>query len=216
MSGSAGLERAYRRLLTCYPRSFRQENGEEVMAVLLATVGDGQRRPGIAESVDLIKGGMRMRMGLSRSPRPVLYAVRLMYLGAVVELGVIVTVLLTEGSIRAAVLQRNPQLTAGQLGYLNTTFTIDIVGSCVGIAVWISLAWANGKGYGLARVVAIAVCAISGVLLLGDVADGTALYAPAALIAGGVMWLIGLAATVLLLQKQSWAYFSRRAAPTPG
>jgi|SRR5215472_14019598 len=216
MSESTGLEQAYRRLLACYPRSFRQENGAEIIAVLLATARAGQRRPGIAESVDLIKGAARMRMGLSRSPRPVLYAVRLMYLGALAELGVLITVVLTEGSIRAAVLQRNPQVTTGQLGYLKTIFTVDIVGSCIGIAVWILLAWANGRGYGVARIVAIVVCAISGVLLLGDVADGTALYAPAALIAGGVMWLIGLAATVLLLQKQSWAYFSRQAAPTPG
>jgi hypothetical protein len=216
MSDSAGLERRYRRLLACYPRSFRRENGDEIIAVLLATAGDGQRRPTLAETADLIKGAARMQMGLTHSPRTVLHAVRLMYLGAVAELGVLVTVLLTEGSIRAAVINRNPQVTMAQLGPLNTVFTVDILGCCVGIAVWISLAWANGKGYGLARVAAIVLCAISGVLLLVDVADGTALYAPAAVTAGGVTWLIGLAATVLLLRKQSWAYFTRQVAPTPG
>jgi hypothetical protein len=215
MTDSARLERAYRRLLACYPRSFRRENGDEIIAVLLATASDGQRRPGIAEAADLIRGGMRMRMGLTRSPRPVLWAVRLMYLGAVLELGVIVTVLLTEGSIRAAVLQRNPQVSVAYLQSLNGIFTADIVGGCVGILVWICLAWANGRGYGLARVIAIVLCAIGAALLLVDVADGAALYAPAALAAGGVEWLISLASTVLLLQKQSGAYFTRQAAPTP-
>jgi hypothetical protein len=31
------LERGYRRLVACYPRSFRKENQEEIIAVLLAT-----------------------------------------------------------------------------------------------------------------------------------------------------------------------------------
>jgi hypothetical protein len=216
MSDSAALERAYRRLLACYPRSFRRENGEEIISVLLATAGDDQRRPGIAECADLIKGALRMRMGLSRSPRPVVHAVRLMYLGAILELGVIMTVLLTEGSIRAAVVARNPQVSMAYLQSLNGVFTLDIVGGCVGIVVWICLAWANGQGYGLARIVAIVLCAVGTALLLVDVADGAALYAPAALAAGGVEWLISLASTVLLLQKQSWAYFTRRVAPTPG
>jgi hypothetical protein len=34
---SAGLERGYQRLLACYPRSFRDEHGEELLAVLLAS-----------------------------------------------------------------------------------------------------------------------------------------------------------------------------------
>ena len=36
---------------------------------------------GLAESVDLVMGALRMHLGMSRSPRPVLNAVLLMYLG---------------------------------------------------------------------------------------------------------------------------------------
>jgi hypothetical protein len=211
MSDTTGLERAYRRLVACYPPSFRRENEEEMVTVLLATARKGQRRPGIAESADLIRGALRMRMGLSRAPRTVLHAVRLMYLGAVAELGMLITTLLTEGSIRAAVIQRNPWLTMAQLQPLNTEFTVDIVVACVAIALWIWLAWANGKGNGLARVLAIALFAIFTAFMIGNTAAGAALYAPAAVIAACVDWLIGLASVVLLVQKQSGPHFAPQA-----
>jgi len=57
-SSSARLERAYRRLLACYPRSFRRESTEEVIAVLLATAREGQRRPSAAEAADLLRGAV--------------------------------------------------------------------------------------------------------------------------------------------------------------
>ena len=89
------LERGYRRLVAFYPRSFRRENGDEIIAVLLATAASGQRRPDLPESFDLLRGAIRMRLGLSRSPRTVLYAVRLMYLGALTEVGTLAILLLT-------------------------------------------------------------------------------------------------------------------------
>ncbi len=36
MTDHEHLERAYRRLLAWYPRKFRRENGQEILAVLLA------------------------------------------------------------------------------------------------------------------------------------------------------------------------------------
>ena len=48
-------------------------------------------------------GALRMHFGLSRSPPPVLNAVRLMCLGAVLELAVLVTVLVTLGGVKSAV-----------------------------------------------------------------------------------------------------------------
>ena len=36
MTDQEHLERAYRRLLAWYPREFRHENGQEILAVLLA------------------------------------------------------------------------------------------------------------------------------------------------------------------------------------
>jgi len=210
MSESAELERAYRRLVAYYPRSFRRENEEEILTVLLATGREGQRRPGFGESADLIKGALRMRMGLSRAPRTVLNAVRLMYLGAVAEVGVLVTLVLTEGSIRAAVMHRVPGLTAAQLGSLNSVFIAETVILPFVIALWLWMAWTNGKGNDWARVAATVCCAFCTVGMIVDMADGTARYAPATLLAAAVTWVIGLAAIVLLFLKQSWPYYARQ------
>lgn len=209
MSETTELERAYRRLVACYPRSFRSENTEEILTVLLATAREGQRRPGIAETADLIRGALRMRMGLSHCPRTVLRAVRLMYLGAIAELGVLVSLLLTEGSVRAAILQRNPQVTAAELSPLNTVFALESVGICVAVALWVVMAWANGRGRDWARLAAIIAFAVGTGGILIDLGLGDATYAPVDMIACGVVWIIGLASTVLLLAKQSAPYYAR-------
>lgn len=54
------LRRWYRRLLTCYPRVYRQVHEEEMLGVLLAGAG-GRRRPTVAEAVDLVLGSLRIR-----------------------------------------------------------------------------------------------------------------------------------------------------------
>jgi hypothetical protein len=69
VSGSAaGLERDYRRLMTCYPRRFRDEHGEELLTVLLASAADGQHRPRVLECADLIRNGLGMRLRPDNSP----------------------------------------------------------------------------------------------------------------------------------------------------
>jgi hypothetical protein len=211
------LERGYRRLIASYPRSFRKENEEEILTVLLATAGEDQRRPGLRESADLIKGAIRMRMGLSRTPRTVLYAVRLMYLGAVTQLAVMITVILTAGQIRASVQSavaayHNPAVTAQAMHAVNIDLVLDKTLVPVAIVMWLFMAWANGKGYDWARVAAICLFAFSCTGLLVDLVQGSAKYAPAAFIGSGVGWLIGLAAVVLILQKQSAPYYVRRPA----
>ena len=87
MTDQEHLERAYRRLLAWYPREFRRENGQEILAVLMAGAPDGKRRPGLAESADLIRSGlwMRLRPSVPRSARTVRAAVKLMYAGAAVS-----------------------------------------------------------------------------------------------------------------------------------
>jgi hypothetical protein len=212
MSESTELERAYRRLIACYPRWFRRENEEEIVTVLLATAPDGQRRPGIAESADLVKGAIRMRMGLSRTPRTVLNAARLMYLGAVAEFAVVIVLWLTEGSIRGAVSHRYPQLTVTQLGGLNTLFTFELsVGSLL-VVLWLFMAWAVGTGSQLARVAAIFCFSLSTLGIIIDLSTGSPQFAPAAFTGGCVLWLIGFAAIVNLFRKQSRAYYERRPA----
>jgi hypothetical protein len=66
MSDSAGLERRYGRLLACYPRAFRREHAQEILAVLMAGADEGQQRPGLGEAANLIRHALWMRLGLSR------------------------------------------------------------------------------------------------------------------------------------------------------
>jgi hypothetical protein len=224
-SSSAQLERAYRRLVACYPRSFRRESTEEVIAVLLATAREDQRRPSVAEAADLLRGAVRMRLGLSRCPRTVLHAVRLMYLGALAEVAVLVTVLLSIGSIRsstrAAVIQAagphadpaaTRQLLASVASTVNVTIVISALFALFSIAAWLFFAWANGKGSALARVGAIIACAIYAALTIQGYAQGDANYAPVvAIVASSAVLVIGIAAVILLLMKQSWPYYTRPA-----
>ena len=42
MTGPSQLERGYRRVLACYPKAFRRESEEEILAVLMATAGEGR------------------------------------------------------------------------------------------------------------------------------------------------------------------------------
>jgi hypothetical protein len=67
MTESSGLERGYRRLLACYPRTFRREHAEEILAVLMASARQGQRRPRPAESADVFWSALKMRL---RGPGP--------------------------------------------------------------------------------------------------------------------------------------------------
>jgi hypothetical protein len=49
-----------------------------------------------------------MHMGLSRAPRTVVTAVRLMYLGAVAQVGALIATLVTASSIRASAVHHYP------------------------------------------------------------------------------------------------------------
>ena len=62
MSDSTDLERRYRRLLRLYPRAFRREHLEEVLAVLMAGAAPDQRRPRLGEAADLVWGATFTRL----------------------------------------------------------------------------------------------------------------------------------------------------------
>jgi hypothetical protein len=67
MNDAVILERRYRWLLRWYPPSFRHDNEDEVLGVLMAGVRDGRRWPSAAEAADVLWGALRMRF---RLPRP--------------------------------------------------------------------------------------------------------------------------------------------------
>jgi hypothetical protein len=213
MNETAGLERGYRRVLMCYPKKFRQESGQEILGVLLATAEEGQRRIGLAESAALIRGGLRMRLRLTaRPPRAVRSAVRLMCLGALAEAAAVVTIMVTAGRVQAA-FAKDPGLTAAQWHQVAGLLTFKEVSGGVAVAVWLFLAWAIGHRRDVARFSFSAFFALTTLIMLTALAQHAAAYAPADLIAGAAVWIIALATTVLIFTRQSNAYYRQAARP---
>jgi hypothetical protein len=214
MTDSLQLERRYRRVLACYPRAFRRESEEEILAVLLATAGEGQRRVGLAESADLLMGAVRMHFGMSRSPRPVRNAVRLMCLGAVLNLAVLVTVLVTLGGVRSGFVH-GPG--AGQWHTFMLTQIVPLAaGAPIGTGLWLWLAWANGRGYHWARPALVAFFGLLTIVLLFGLSEGggedALQYILPDVIAATVLWLAALAAALLIFSETASPYYQQEPA----
>jgi hypothetical protein len=212
VTDSSHVERRYRRLLAWYPRAFRREHEEEILWVLMAGAEDGRWRPGLAESADLLRNAvcMRLRPGTPRSARTVFAAVRLMYVGAAVELCTLITIVVSLGSLKSAILQRNPHYSAAQWhAEVYGQIVPLIVGAVIATGVWLWMAWANGRGHGWARVVFAVFFGITTLSLLRGVAQDAAAYARADLIAGAVLWLVTLATVALIFNKESDAHYNR-------
>ena len=214
MTDQANLERAYRRLLAWYPRAFRRENGQEILAVLMACAPAGQRRPGLAQAADLIRGGlwMRLRPSVPGSARTVRAAVRVMGAGAAVSTVNLIILLGFIGDIKAYHAVLGHRLTAAQVSQLNTLFiTQAIVSDLVPIALWLWMARANGQGRNWARILSTVLFGVATLDLTG--AFGTPgiqvefvpmLFGPTLPV---LTWLAGLAAVWLLWRPASTAFF---------
>jgi hypothetical protein len=215
MTDQADLERGYRRLLAWYPPEFRHENGPEILAVLMAGARDGQRRPGLAESADLIRGGvwMRLRPGVPRSARKVRAAVRLMYAGAAVSaVGLIIGLALIIVDVQVAA--RGQFLGHSLAAHEPLVITVWIVSGLAVIALWLWMARANGQGRNWARHVS-GVLFVLATLQLGGAFTrpaGHAGFGVTVLYYGGAVlfvaaWLAGGAAVWLLWRPASTAFF---------
>jgi hypothetical protein len=215
MNESAELERRYRRLVAWYPRAFRREHEQEILSVLMDSVREGQRRPGLLESADLIKSAvlMRVRPGAPRSARTVFAAVRLMYVGAALELCALITVLLTLGGLRSAILKGNPQFTVAQWHAVLRAHVLPLeIGAPIAAGLLLWTAWANGRGHSWGRIVFAALFGINTVSLISAIAQHSATYAPADLAAGVILWLVALATLLLVLNRRSTAHYGHKPA----
>jgi hypothetical protein len=143
-------------------------------------------------------------------PRSVQRAVRVMYAGLAASLLGIVVDLTTLSATRTAILKRNPGYTATQLNNAeHLQIGIFIAGGLIGAALWLWMAQKCQAGRGWARVVATVFFGIDTVSVLASVAgtQGGGLSR----VYGIIVWLIGLAAIILLWQRSSSEYF--RGAP---
>jgi hypothetical protein len=54
-NSSARLERRYRRLLSLYPRSYREQHGEDMLGVLMTDSTEGRSKTRLAAMLDLVR-----------------------------------------------------------------------------------------------------------------------------------------------------------------
>lgn len=204
MSEQVTLERGYRRILAWYPRSFRADSEDEILAVLLATAEDGQTRVGLAEAWDLVRGAVRMRLWpAAPRPRSVRVAVKLMLAGAAAELAAMITVIATLGSVRATVAARD----AAVVQAVHMHQVTDISLAPVAIGMWLWLAWANGRGQDWARPLSAACFGLISVSVIAALAQDAAAFAPATMIAAAVIWTLGLSSVVLIFTPAAGRYY---------
>jgi hypothetical protein len=148
------------------------------------------------------------------APKAVRGAVGHMYAGAVLTLAVAGTVLLTLGSVRSAAVY---DVAAGQWPtVMLTQIGFWLASAPIGAGVWLWLAWANGRGYHWARPAFLAFFGLLTIGLLLGLGEGLGEDAlPSTgpdVIAATVLWLVGLAATLLLFSETASPYYRRRAA----
>ncbi len=219
MTDAADLERGYRRWLRWYPKSFRREHEAEILEVLMAGAREGQRQPEPMECLDLMRSAlwMRLRPRVPRSNRSACNAVKLMYVGAVVELAAAIVILATIGDVRSNVVKRNPGLTEAQwhavvAGQLEPT----AVAACIAIGFWLWMAWSIGRGHRWARIVFALFFGLNTYGLLNGLAGGSAVYARPDLAIGIVLWLVELAAVALIFHVKFAVSQSGATPLTPG
>jgi hypothetical protein len=161
-------------------------------------------------------GGAGQQMA-QQPPRPksVRTAVWLMYVGAALSAISVILVLALSNKIKNAVIKAantanatriskgQKPLTTSQIHDLASAYVVIIVVVLViSIALWLLMAWANGKGRPWARITASVLFGLNTIfLILGVSRAGTSTLFT------GLGWLIGLAAIVFLWRRESSAYF---------
>ena len=219
MTNEMHLEQAYRRWLRFYPRWFRAEHDSEMLDVLLASAAPGRRRPDLGDRLNLVHGALcvRLRPRVSRSHRSILLAVRLLWLGAVMELALLVTIIATLSQVRSTVVTHVPGYTTAQWHAEVASAFDPLAYTAAGAVVfWVWMAWANGRGHRWAKVLFAAFFAQSTYSLLDGLIHGSATYARADLTIGLIVWLVE-AITVMLLGYGEFRRLdaARRPAATP-
>ena len=209
--GQEKLERGYRRVLACYPRSFLSDSEDEIVAVLLDTADEGQQRVRLAEAADLIRGALRMRLRpASRPPRAVRGAVRLVCVGAVAQLAAAVTIFVTAASVRAA-LASQPGITPALRHQALSLLTFRAVSALVAVVLWLLMAWALSQGRDAGRFAFASFFTLISLTTLVGLAQHGATYAAADMIAGAAIWTIALVALSLIFLPQSSRYYRQSA-----
>jgi hypothetical protein len=145
-------------------------------------------------------------------PQPVMRAAQVMYAGAAASLIGIIIDMTTLSSTKSEIIKRQPTLTPTQVNNAeHFVVGVFIVEGLIGAALWLWMAQSCKAGKNWARIVS---SVLFGLETIGVLAGAAAVASGGAVrIYGIVLWLIGLAAIILLWQRQSSEYFKSASAP---
>ena len=102
------------------------------------------------------------------APPSVLNAVKLMYVGAAISVVSLVISLASIGGTKDAIRKAKPSLTATQVNQLNTfIIALAVVSGVIGVALWLWMARANGRGKNWARILSTALFGLATLDLFG-------------------------------------------------
>ena len=144
-------------------------------------------------------------------PTPVQQAVKLMYAGAIVSAISLIITLLTVGSLKTAIHNADPSLSATKLHSAEVAaVAVAIIFGLIGIGLWLWMAYANKAGKNWARITATVFFGLDTLSVLTSFRQAEPVLSRVISI---LIWLIGLGAIVLLYQRESSAYFSASKTP---
>jgi hypothetical protein len=139
------------------------------------------------------------------APASVRNAVKVMYAGAAAMLIYIIIDIATLGTTKSDFEKHSPGMSASGVNALqHALFAEAIAGGLIGAGLWIFIARACTAGKGWARITGTVFFAIA---TIDAFAYLTIPFAVPVKIFVFVIWLIGLAAVVLLWQRSSGAFF---------
>jgi hypothetical protein len=138
-------------------------------------------------------------------PQSVATAVKLMYVGAALEVIGLIIALASTSSIRTAVRKAKPNDTTSQINsVVHAEQAAIVVGAIIGVALWVWMARKNQAGRNWARVLGTVFFGIATLTTLASVAEHTEILSKLLSI---IVWIIGLVIVVLLWRRESSSFF---------
>jgi hypothetical protein len=139
-------------------------------------------------------------------PTPVLQAVKLMYAGAVVSAISLIITLATVGSLKTAIHNADPSLSASKLHSAEVAaVAVAIIFGLIGIGLWLWMAYANKAGKNWARITATVFFGLDTLSVLTSFRQAEPVLSRVITL---LIWLIGLGAIILLYQRPSSEFFA--------
>jgi hypothetical protein len=145
-------------------------------------------------------------------PQSVTRAVQVMYLGALASLVGIIIELLTRHSLRTYIHDHSTRnghpLTATQVAdTYHAELVVLVVVGLIGVVLWLWMAQMNKAGKNWARITSTVFFALDTLGAIGGLAGGALSGGSVNRFYGLVVWVIGVAAILLLWQRSSTQYF---------